>query len=107
MIDTPESTTEIECYGEEAKAFNASLVEGVEVTLTYDVECQDRFDRTLAYVKVGDREVNSLLVERGFACVLYIPPNGADRANEFESLEAVAESENRGLWGACEEDPPC
>lgn len=105
MIDTPESTTEIECFGEEAKQFNASLVEGKEVALTYDVECTDRFDRTLAYVTVDDREVNSLLVERGFACLLYIPPNGEDRVNEFESLEAVAEAENRGLWGACEENP--
>ncbi|HUS65278.1 MAG TPA: thermonuclease family protein [Kofleriaceae bacterium] len=105
MIDTPESTTEIECYGEEAKEFNASLVEGKEVQLEYDVECKDRFDRTLAYVTVDDREVNSLLVERGFACVLYIPPNGEGRMDDFESLEAVAEAENRGLWGACEENP--
>ena len=105
MIDTPESTTEIECYGEEAKEFNASLVEGKEVQLEYDVECEDRFGRTLAYVTVDDREVNSLLVERGFACMLYIPPNGEDRVSEFESLEAVAESENRGLWGACEVNP--
>ena len=105
MVDTPESTTEVECYGPEAKEFNASLVEGKEIELTYDVDCTDRFDRTLAYVTVGDREVNALLVERGFACMLYIPPNGEDRADEFESLEAVAEAENRGLWGACEENP--
>lgn len=105
MVDTPESTTEVECYGPEAKEFNASLVEGKEVELTYDVDCTDRFDRTLAYVTVGDREVNALLVERGFGCVLYIPPNGEDRADEFESLEAVAEAENRGLWGACEVNP--
>ena len=54
---------------------------------------------------VGGREVNSLLVERGFGCVLYIPPNGEDRRDEFESLESPARAESRGLWGACPENP--
>ena len=105
MVDTPENTTSVECYGPEATAFNADLVEGKDVEIEYDAECEDRYDRLLAYVSVDGREVNSLLVERGFACVLYIPPNGTDREAEFDALEATARSESRGLWGACPENP--
>lgn len=107
MVDTPESTTEIECFGELAATFNAELVEGREVTIRYDAECEDRFGRLLGYVSVGDREINTLLIERGYGCVLYIPPNGADRADEFDRLEEIARAEGRGLWTACAEDIPC
>jgi micrococcal nuclease len=105
LVDTPESTTDVECYGPEAAQFNADLVEGEEVSLSYDQECVDDYGRVLAYVSLGDREVNSLLVERGFGCALYIPPNGQDRRDEFESLQAAARADGRGLWGACPENP--
>ena len=105
LVDTPENTSETECFGPEASRFNADLVEGKDVELAYDEECTDDYDRLLAYVTVQDREVNSLLVERGFACALYIPPNGADRRQEFESLEDQARVDSRGLWGACPEKP--
>lgn len=113
MVDTPEishnSSEVAECFSGEAKQFNEDLVAGQTVTLDYDTECTDRFGRTLAYVSLDDREINSLLVERGFACVLYIPPNGGDRRSEFETLESLAKQAGRGLWGpACEnESTPC
>jgi micrococcal nuclease len=106
LVDTPEiSGGEPECFGPEATQFNTELVLGQRVELRYDVECTDRYDRLLAYVSVGDREVNRLLVERGYACVLYIPPNGMDRVDEYRHLEALAQGGARGLWGACEEVP--
>ena len=54
---------------------------------------------------VRGREVNSLLVERGYGCALYIPPNGQDRREEFEDLQAQARAARRGLWAACSENP--
>jgi micrococcal nuclease len=80
-------------------------VAGRRVQLAYDVECEDRYGRLLAYVTVDGREVNTLLVERGFACVLHIPPNGNDRADEFQALQSAARSVGRGLWGYCSERP--
>lgn len=106
MIDTPEISGAGECYGDEATQANTDLVAGREVRLDYDVECTDRYDRLLAYVSIGDREINSLMVERGFACVLHIPPNGADRKLEFEGLESLARQQNKGLWAICK-DAPC
>ncbi|MEZ4365401.1 MAG: thermonuclease family protein [Kofleriaceae bacterium] len=103
MVDTPETTGgKNDCFGDNAVQFNTDLVLGKEVSLTYDTECTDRFGRLLAYVSVDGQEVNSLLVQRGYACVLHIPPNGDDRVAEFEALEAAARAADRGLWGNCE-----
>ena len=106
MINTPETTGgKNECYGSNAVQFNTDLVLGKTVSIDYDVECTDRFARTLAYVSVGGQEVNSLLLERGYACLLHIAPNGDDRLDEFKDLETSAKQANRGLWGACSPIP--
>ncbi len=103
MIDTPESTNgAMDCWGEESKQFNTNLVLGKEVSIRYDVECTDRYGRLLAYIDVGDREVNSYMVEQGQACVLHISPNGDDRVDEFNDLELVAKTLGKGLWGSCD-----
>lgn len=104
MIDTPESTNgKDDCFGTEASSFNRQAVEGREITLEYDEVCEDDYGRLLAYVSVGGREMNTLMVERGYACVLQIPPNGEARADEFDDLEYSAQQGMVGLWGACEE----
>jgi len=107
LVNAPETTNgHNDCYGANASQFNTDLVLGKTVQLTYDTECQDMFGRTLAYVTVDGQDVNRLLVERGYACVLHIPPDGDDRADEFKMLQTSAKTARRGLWGTC--DPiPC
>lgn len=108
MIDTPEITSgKRDCYGEEARDYNEELVLGQEVRLTYDVECSDRYGRLLAYVEAPDGEMNTLLLERGFACLLVLPPNGADRESEFATLELEARQSGEGMWTACEGAVAC
>jgi micrococcal nuclease len=102
-VDTPESVAPdqpVECFGEPASAFNASLVEGERVRLVFDAERRDDYGRLLAYVYVGDVFVNGELVECGYARTLEIEPN-TSRASQLERLEREAGSERRGLWGAC------
>jgi endonuclease YncB( thermonuclease family) len=53
----------------------------------------------------GGERLRSLLIERGFACVLHIPPNGTDRVDHVRALEVRAREEQRGMWGACLEVP--
>jgi micrococcal nuclease len=103
LVDTPESVNgATDCYGQNAKQLNSDLVMGKQVTLAYDESgCTDRFDRLLAYVSVDGVEVNRTLVERGYACVLYIPPAGTARHSEFQNLETVARATGRGMWSAC------
>jgi micrococcal nuclease len=105
MIDTPESTSEIECWGPEAKQANADLVEGQTVSLAYDVECEDDYGRLLAYVSRGETVINEVMVERGHACVLHIPPNGDALVETYESLAYSAEMLDKGLWAACDPNP--
>lgn len=106
MVNAPETTGgKNDCYGQNAVTFNTDLVLNKEVELSYDVECEDRFQRTLAYVKVDGVEVNSLMLERGYACLLHIPPDGDARLAEFKALESAAKAANRGLWGACSPIP--
>ncbi|MCX5741545.1 MAG: thermonuclease family protein [Proteobacteria bacterium] len=107
LVNAPETTNgHNDCYGQNAATFNSDLVLNKQVQLTYDVECTDRYKRLLAYVSVDGMEVNSLLVQRGFACVLHISPDGDARVDEFKGYEATAKAAGRGLWGAC--DPiPC
>lgn len=101
MVDTPELSSG-DCYAQEARQYNEQLVLGREVTLRYDVECEDHFGRLLAYVSVGGTEVNSLLVDRGYACMLHIAPNGDDRVDEFAGREVQARTQGRGMWGLCQ-----
>lgn len=102
LIDTPEITSgKTDCYGMEAFKYNRDLVLGQEIALTYDTQCTDQYGRLLAYVEAADGELNSLMIDRGFACYLHIPPDGDARAAEFQSLELGARQAKRGMWGLC------
>jgi micrococcal nuclease len=102
LVDTPETTNgKTDCYGQEAKAFTTATLDGQAVSLQYETECKDRFGRTLAYVSVDGKEINSTLVQNGLACVLYIAPDGMSRKSEFDDFESVAKTNRTGLWGAC------
>ncbi len=107
LADTPETTGgKNDCYGQEAKTFTTDTVLGKEVALTYDeAGCVDRFNRTLAYVKVGAVDVNAELVKRGYACFLYVPPSGGSREDEFATYEAEARTNRIGMWGSCSAIP--
>jgi len=104
-VDTPETKDPrrpVGCFGEQASAFNASLVEGARVRLVRDVEPRDRFGRLLAYVyRVPDGLfVNAALVRLGYARPLTIPPD-VRFADRFAALAREAREQQRGLWSAC------
>ena len=105
-IDTPESVkpdSPEECFGAEAsRRLSALLPPGTEVVLVADVESQDRFERSLAYVYRRDDDlfVNAALIDEGFAFAYTVPPNVAF-ADEFVDLQRTARREGRGLWSAC------
>lgn len=102
-VDTPETVkpgAPVQCYGERASRFDHRLVEHRRVRLVLGAEPRDAYGRLLAYVHVGNRFVNAILVRRGLARTLEIAPN--DRyAPLFKRLEMRAARAGRGLWGAC------
>jgi micrococcal nuclease len=102
-IDTPEThhpTKPVQCFGPEAAAFTRSRLAGRWVTLEDDVEPRDVYGRRLAYVSVDGRRFNDELLQRGYARLLVIPPNGA-HARTMLAEELAAKRARRGLWGAC------
>lgn len=102
LVNTPEITDgHNECYGAEGRDFNDMMVAGKTVTLEYDQECRDIYDRLLAYVSVDELEINRALLEQGYACILHVPPNGNARLAEYQALEAAAREAGVGMWSAC------
>ncbi len=106
-IDTPETVkpnTPVQCFGPQAHDLNARLLgaAGTPLTLRFDRELRDRYDRLLAYVyRARDGLlVNARLVAAGAARTLEIAPNTRD-ATQLGALERTAQAARRGLWGAC------
>jgi micrococcal nuclease len=100
-VDTPEVYGGVECFGREASAFVERLVPlGARVSYRLGVEERDRYGRALAYVYLDDgRFLNLLLVRRGFAQPLTIPPN-VEFSERFVAAARSARSAGRGLWAS-------
>jgi micrococcal nuclease len=99
-VDTPEVFGEQECFGREASAFVERTVPlGARVRYRLGVEERDRYGRALAYVWLRDgRFLNRLLVARGYAQPLTVPPN-VEYADRFARAARRARVAGRGLWG--------
>jgi micrococcal nuclease len=98
-VDTPEVYGGVECYGHEASAFTERVLPpGTPVRYRLGVDPRDRYGRALAYVWLRDgRFFNLMLVQRGYAQVLTIPPN-VDYADRFREAQRRARQAERGLW---------
>ena len=95
-MDTPERGQKP--YGPMATAALAELAPvGSEVSIEFDVERQDRYDRILGYVWAGNEMVNWRLVRDGYALLATYPPNVA-YVDHFIEAQRVAREEAVGLW---------
>jgi len=98
---TPEVYGGAECFGREASAYTKRrLPPGTAVAYELGAERTDRYERALAYLRVGGPMVNDELLERGYATPLAIEPN-TRYEERFNRLAADAAAARRGLWGAC------
>ncbi len=97
LIDAPEIAQGR--IGAAARSQLLSIVPiGTQVTLELDVEAQDQYGRTLAYVVLPDGQIaNEELLRRGVAVVSIYPPNIRYR-DRFRATSAEAEAVGRGLW---------
>ena len=88
-IDAPESN---QPHGAQAKAALAKLLDGKQVQL--DVVTQDRYERVVALVYVGDLNVNEQMVKNGHAWAYreYL------KNRDYCRWEDQARQQKRGLW---------
>ncbi len=105
-VDTPETAHDdpAECYGDEAWDWATEQLGGRLVWLTFDAECLDYYDRSLAYVFRGEDEAgffNRALARNGYATPLTIAPN--DTFEDAIAADALAaRNAGLGLWAACD-----
>jgi len=102
-IDAPEvdhSGPDDECYGEEATEFLEERINEKLVWLTFDSECDDHYDRTLAYVHTHEAFIQRSLLESGMVSAYRVSPN-TSFSTAFQADEDTARAMDVGMWGAC------
>lgn len=102
-IDTPEvggEQRDAECLAPEATDFlKRRLPVGATVTLRWDTEHEDRYQRQLRGVFDDAGFVNADIVRNGLAVPMHIEPNHEYR-DEVDEAFAEASHAKRGLWDA-------
>lgn len=93
-IDTPESDTE---EGSTATAYTKSILENKTVQLEYDIDPEDDYGRTLAYVYVDGEMINKILLQQGYAELFTVQPN-VKYVEEFVQLQKEARQAGVGFW---------
>ena len=104
-VDTPETshpTYGEQPYGQQAKEFTVTRLEGKRVALEFDLEKVDPYGRLLAYLWLPDgRMFNEILLMEGYAQVATFPPN-VKYVERLQEAQRKARGANRGLWGFSE-----
>ena len=100
-INTPEiahGDQAAEAGGEQAKLWLQQRIEHKFISLEGDIEAEDNYGRTLAYVFAEDREhINLQLVKNGLATVSIFPPN-LKYTEALLAAQQSAEQARLGIW---------
>ena len=101
-IDAPESvhpeTEKNTPEGDKASLFLKHYAVGKRVTLEYDQELKDKYDRTLAYVYADGMMLQDMLLAMGMARTQVMEPNTRYQ-HHFEMIEKSAREGGSGFWG--------
>ena len=100
LVDTPETvhpSKTVQPFGPEASDFAKKTLEGKEVGLELDVSERDQYGRILAYVWIGDKMFNEMLLEKGLARVSVFPPD-VKYVDRFREIESKARQKGIGIW---------
>lgn len=102
MVDTPESVKQGMTpapYGKEASSFTKKQLQQGNISIAFDSgEVKDRYDRYLAYVFVGDRSLQELLLENGYGILRYLNAGGDTYQKELASFQEKAMKQKAGVW---------
>ena len=102
LVDTPETkdpNEPVQPFGPEASQFaKETLPARKEVKLEYDGPERDKYDRLLAYLWVGDKIFNQMLLEKGLARVAYVYDPPYTHYDAFVAAEKKAKDAKLGIW---------
>ena len=101
-VDTPETVhpnKPVEYFGKEASNFTRELAQGKYVTLEFDLQQRDKYNRLLAYVYLDDGTLlNKKIIEEGYGHAYTRYP--FKYLDEFQDAEIKARRVSKGLWSA-------
>lgn len=112
-VDAPEiahnSSEKAECYGDEAASYLSTMLAGQTVRLEFDVTCEDKYYRTLAYAYIAndtedqgdDVFINETIIRDGYA-LFYEDFGDIRQAPVLAAAQRDAESDNVGIWAECQ-----
>jgi len=103
-INTPETG---ECYYQEAKDKLKQLTLNKEVFTESDISNEDKYNRLLRYIYVGDTLVNSVLVKEGYARVYDKYSYDTRRYDELKEVEKIAINSKLGVWNCTDAKADC
>src|SRR5690606_17407397 len=89
-VDTPETKkpdTPVQPWGPEASQFTTDLVQGKTVTLVFDRERYDKYQRLLAFVYIDGRCLNEELIRHGLSPAKLHYPFRNDMKRRFREAE--------------------
>lgn len=107
-VDTPETNKtkrlKSECYAKEAKDYLSMRVLNEKIHIKTDPKAaqKDIYGRILAYVYLGDENINGTLIEKGYGFV-YMDGTYAKKA-DFIKRQKKAKRYKRGIWKHCSVD---
>ncbi len=89
----------------EAARFTGTRVDGQRVTLHFERERTDRYQRLLAHVSLSDgTRLEEALLREGLGWMVAIPPNVGE-LTRLQAAEDEARLAKRGVWGRTEYQP--
>ena len=105
-VDTPESVAPEDYYKDNTKEgkmvsdiVKEKLKEGDRLSVEYDVQTEDKYGRTLAYLYFSDGTmVQDWLLQNGYAQTMTIQPN-SKYAEHFAEIQHRAAENGAGIWG--------
>ncbi len=100
-IDTPEVHGGTECGGDAASRRMGLMAKGiVRVRTDASQPKRDRYNRLLAYVSKGRKDLNKRMVSLGLAKV-YVVGKRFSAYRSYKRAQVQARSAGRGSWGSC------
>ncbi|WP_260451332.1 thermonuclease family protein [Listeria booriae] len=102
LVDTPESVkpgVAVQPYAKEASNYMKTLMQGAKLQLEYDEGgATDKYGRILAYLYADGKNVNEIMVRKGFARVAYIYKPNTRYVKQLQEAQSKAKQEKLNIW---------
>ncbi|MGZ0879431.1 thermonuclease family protein [Priestia megaterium] len=100
LLDTPETVDPnepVQPFGPEASSFAKQTLSGKTVGIQVGSEARDKYGRLLAYVWIGDKTYQEMVLEKGLGRTAYLY-NDTSMLDQFHKVQDVAINKKIGVW---------